>query len=195
MKAMILAAGLGARMRPLTDNLPKPLLPVENRPLIDWHLQRLVAAGVEDIVINVSYRAEQILAHVGDGSRYGAHIEFSQEGEPALETGGGIANALPLLGDKPFIVINADVWTDYPLARLIADTLSEDDLAHLVLVPNPAHHPRGDFILDGDGRVQAEGYGSRQTFAGISVMSPDLFSGHRKSRFSLVSCLPASDSR
>jgi MurNAc alpha-1-phosphate uridylyltransferase len=173
MKAMILAAGLGKRMRPLTDHCPKPLLQVGGKALIEYHLEALVAAGVTDIVINHAYLGEQIEAALGDGQRYGARIVYSSETEP-LETAGGIMRALPLLGDAPFIVINGDIWTDYPLAALVDKPV---ELAHLVMVNNPAHNPDGDMSLAVDGSLRREGPGQRCTFAGISVLSPALFAG------------------
>ena len=168
MKAMILAAGRGERMRPLTDHTPKPLLEVGGQYLIEYHIRSLVAAGVTDLVINYAHLGEQIEAALGDGSVYGATIQYSPEAE-ALETGGGIFNALPLLGDSPFIVVNGDIWTDYSVVRL----LQRPHLAHLVLVNNPDHHPQGDFALD-DGLVRDEG-DKKLTFSGISVLAPSLF--------------------
>jgi len=152
MKAMILAAGYGERLRPLTDETPKPLLHIGNKPLIQYHVERLVEAGVREIVINTSWLGEQIESFLGDGSRFGVSIAWSRETEP-LETGGGIRRALPLLGNQPFIVINGDVWTDYPLQSLVEQSWSEDMDAHLVLVPNPLHHTGGDFSLNADHRV------------------------------------------
>lgn len=173
MKAMILAAGRGERMRPLTDERPKPLLQAGERPLIDRHLEGLAQAGFEEVVINLAWLGEAIRAHVGDGSRWGLRVRYSEEGERGLETAGGIVRALPLLGDAPFAVINADVYTDYPFARLAPPA---DAQAHLVLVDNPAQHPQGDFHF-ADGRVRA-GTGQRLTFAGIGVYQPNLFAGH-----------------
>ncbi|MDY0007862.1 MAG: nucleotidyltransferase family protein [Spongiibacteraceae bacterium] len=176
MRAMILAAGLGTRMRPLTDCLPKPLLAVGDKPLIVWHLERLAAAGITEVVINHAWLGEQIEAALGDGARWGLRIAYSAEGEP-LETAGGIVRALPLLGDAPFLVINGDVWCDFDVAGL---ALAAGDLASLVLVANPAHHPEGDFVLAAEGRVHASGAPGqppRLTFAGISLLSPALFQG------------------
>ena len=170
---MILAAGEGRRMRPLTADKPKPLIEVSGKPLLAFHLERLVAAGFSDIVVNASYHAQQIVDYCGDGSRWGCHIEVVVEPTP-LETAGGILNALPLLGDEPFAVVNGDVFTDYPLERLRLHDLMADD-AHLVMIPNPEHHPDGDFTLS-DGRI-AVGSGSRVTFSGLSVMSSALFAG------------------
>lgn len=172
MKAMILAAGLGTRMRPLTDHCPKPLLPVAGKPLIVHHLERLAAAGITDIVINVSYRAKQIVEALGDGRRFGVSLTFSHEAAP-LETAGGIRHALPLLGDAPFLLINGDVWCDVALETLPA---LRDDLAHLVLVDNPGHHAKGDFALDDTGRVRLDG-ASCLTYAGLALLAPALVAG------------------
>ncbi|MEW8381854.1 MAG: nucleotidyltransferase family protein, partial [Candidatus Thiodiazotropha taylori] len=143
MKAMILAAGRGERMRPLTDSIPKPLLPVAGKPLIVHHIERLAKAGYREIVINHAHLGEMIEERLGQGDQWGVTIDYSAEGQ-ALETGGGIFNALPLLGDSPFLVVNGDIWCDVELAQL---TLSPEDLAHLVLVANPVHNPQGDFYL------------------------------------------------
>lgn len=175
MRAMILAAGRGERMRPLTDRIPKPLLPVGGKPLIVRHLEALARCGVHEVVINHAWLGAQIEAALSDGSHFGVRIRFSPETQ-ALETAGGIANALHWLGDAPFAVINADVFTDYDLGALRehAERLERDgDLAHLVLVDNPPHHPHGDFALC-VGRVHAEG-DARLTFSGIGVYSPRLF--------------------
>ncbi|WP_280563072.1 N-acetylmuramate alpha-1-phosphate uridylyltransferase MurU [Chromohalobacter sp. 48-RD10] len=169
MKAMILAAGLGTRMRPLTDRCPKPLLPVAGKPLIVHHLERLAATGITDIVINVSYRAEQIVEALGDGRRFGVSLTFSHETTP-LETAGGIRHALPLLEDAPFLLINGDVWSDVALEALPE---LRDDLAHLVVVDNPDHHTQGDFALDDTGRVRLEGT-PRLTYAGLAILAPSL---------------------
>jgi len=181
MKAMILAAGRGERMRPLTDTTPKPLLRAGGRMLIEYHLDNLLRAGITDIVINHAHLGAQIEAALGDGSRYGAHIRYSPEPEGALETGGGIFQALPLLGSEPFLVVNGDVWTDYPFARLPTGPAG---LAHLVLVGNPPHHPQGDFALTDDGRVEECGP-QRLTFSGISVLRPELFARCGPGRFPL----------
>lgn len=184
MKAMILAAGRGERMRPLTDHTPKPLLRVGGKTLIEHLIEALAAAGFRDLVINHAHLGAQIEAHLGEGARYGVHIAWSREPEGALETGGGIFQALPLLDDGPFLVVNADIWTDYPFARLARRA---DGLAHLVLVDNPAHHPGGDFVLTG-GRVQVQG-GPRLTFSGIGVYHRDLFRGCAPGRFPLAPLL------
>ena len=154
MQAMILAAGRGERMRPLTDTCPKPLLPVGGQPLIVWHLQRLAAAGFRDVVINHAHLGAQIEAALQTGAAWGLSIRYSPEPNGALETAGGIANALPLLGDAPFLVINGDIFCDWDLARAKTG-LAENELAHLVLVNNPAHHPQGDFTLT-NGKVGAD---------------------------------------
>lgn len=177
MKAMILAAGRGERMRPLTDGIPKPLLKVGDQRLIEYHLQRLAAKGFSDVVINTSWLGSQIPQVLGDGSRYGLHIHYSHEGEPPLETAGGIAHALSLLGDDTFLVINGDIWCDYepnPEQQL------EGHLAHLVLVDNPAHNPEGDFALV-DGLVSNEAEAC-YTFSGIGYYHPELFRGLDPSR-------------
>ena len=170
---MILAAGEGRRMRPLTDSLPKPLIEVDGKPLLAFHLERLVAAGFTDIVVNASYFSEQIEAFCGDGSRWGCHVKVVVEPKP-LETAGGILNALPLLGDEPFAVVNGDAFTHYPFEQLRRHDL-KNDLAHLVMIPNPTHHPEGDFQLSETRIVEAQT--SRTTFSGLSVMSPRLFAG------------------
>ncbi len=172
--AMVLAAGRGERMRPLTDTTPKPLLQVGAEPLIGWHLRRLAAAGVRRVVVNHAHLGAQIEARLGDGAAWGVQLAYSAE-PGALETAGGIATALPLLGEGPFMVVNGDVYTDYPFARLLARAPQLDAngvLAHLVLVANPEHNPKGDFALDADGRVHdAPGL----TFSGIGVYHPALF--------------------
>jgi len=179
MKAMILAAGRGERMRPLTDHTPKPLLLAGGEPLIGWHLRRLRAAGISQIVINHAWLGAQIEATLGDGAAYGVHIAYSPEGGKGLETAGGIATALPLLGDAPFLVINGDVLTDidFQAAIRIADALPQSGkLAHLWLVDNPPHHPEGDFGLLSDGLVSASSTdGQALTFSGVGVYHPALF--------------------
>ena len=173
MKAMILAAGRGVRMRPLTDARPKSLLAVGGKPLIVWQLEKLARAGFTDAVINHAHLGDMIEAALGDGSRFGLSIRYSPEGE-ALETAGGIALALPLLGAQPFLVINADIYSDYDFSALAGLDL-QDRLAHLVLVDNPPQHPRGDFALE-TGRVRETGVGLL-TFSGIGVYAPRLFGG------------------
>ena len=173
MKVMILAAGRGERLRPLTDTTPKSLLAVGGKPLIVWHLEKLARAGFTEVVINHAHLGGMIEAELGDGSGFGLAIRYSPERE-ALETAGGIASALPLLGPEPFLVINADVYTDYDFSTLRGLPLA-DKLAHLVLVDNPAQHPRGDFALEA-GRVRESG-NPMLTFSGIGVYAPRLFGG------------------
>jgi len=163
--ALIFAAGLGERMRPLTDRTPKPLLEAGGKPLIAWHLEKLAAAGVHYVVINTSHLAEQFSDALGDGSRWGLRIRYAYEGPTPLETGGGMYNALPLLGEEPFIAVNGDVHSDVDYAALPPQPRG---LAHLVMVGNPAHHPHGDFMLDAQGLLHAEGE-PRLTFSGIGV--------------------------
>jgi MurNAc alpha-1-phosphate uridylyltransferase len=172
MKAMILAAGRGERMRPLTDSVPKPLLPVGGKPLIVWHIERLARAGLRDIVINHAHLGDRIEAALGNGSRFGVSIVYSPEAE-ALETAGGIAQALPLLGEAPFLVVNGDIYADYDFSGAVSK-LGADVLAHLVLVDNPPQHPHGDFAYDGV-RLLAEG-AHKLTFSGIGAYRPELFS-------------------
>lgn len=173
MKAMILAAGRGERLRPLTDAVPKALVPAGGKPLIEWHLERLAAGGCREAVINVSHLGERIVERVGDGARFGLRIAYSREPQP-LETAGGIAQALALLGPEPFLLLNSDVYCDIAVSRLLGLALGER-LAHLVLVPNPAHRAGGDFTLE-DG-VIGNGAGPRYTYAGVAVMSPRLLAG------------------
>ena len=173
MKAMILAAGRGERMRPLTDVTPKPLLLAGGKPLIVWHLERLAAAGFRDVVINHAHLGDQIEAALGNGSAFGLSIRYSPEPPGALETAGGIAHALPLLGGEPFLVVNGDVWCDWDFRRAFALT---DRLAHLVFVDNPPQHASGDFCLDGAiVRYAAERIGPTYTYAGTGVFSPEFF--------------------
>jgi MurNAc alpha-1-phosphate uridylyltransferase len=173
MRAMILAAGRGERLRPLTDSIPKALVAAAGKPLIAWHLERLAASGCREAVINVSHLAAQIVERLGDGRDFGLSIAYSREPEP-LETAGGIAQAAPLLGAAPFLLVNADVYCEVDFRRLLAVELGRR-LAHLVLVPNPAHRAGGDFTLD-DGKV-GNGSGPRYTYAGIAVMAPALVAG------------------
>jgi len=168
-KAMVLAAGRGERMRPLTDRVPKPLLPVAGKPLIVHHLEALSRAGFDEVVVNLSWLGEQIRELLGDGGDFGLAIEYSEEPE-ALETAGGIVQALPLLGER-FVVVNADIYTDYDFARL----RSVEAAAHLVLVANPAHNDDGDFALSGS-RVRNHG-DIRYTFSGIACYRRELFAG------------------
>jgi MurNAc alpha-1-phosphate uridylyltransferase len=186
MKAMILAAGRGERMRPLTDHTPKPLLKAGGRTLIEHRIASLAAAGFRDLVINHAHLGAQLEAYLGNGERYGVRIAWSREPDEALETGGGIFQALPWLDGDCFLVVNADIWTDYPFARL-ARPIS--GLAHVVLVDNPPQHPQGDFVLR-DSRVLAEGT-PRLTFSGIGVYHRDLFIGCQAGRFPLAPLLRA----
>ena len=171
MKAMILAAGRGERLRPFTDHTPKPLLPIAGKPLLVWHIEHLRAAGFQQLVINTGWLGEQLPALLGNGERLGVSIEWSMEGWPAYETAGGIATALPRLGPNPFVLVNGDIWTDYPFAQL-RQALQGEQLAHLVLVDNPEHHPHGDFGLE-QGRVSLQG--NCLTYSGIAVCHPRLF--------------------
>ena len=178
MKAFILAAGRGERMRPLTDHTPKPLLCAGGKPLIVWHLERLRACGLREVVINHAHLGEQIEAALGDGNRFGLAIAYSPEPPGALETAGGIAHALDLLGDAPFLVVNGDVWCDWDFGRALALAESEKPLAHLVFVDNPPQHAGGDFCLDGKTvRYANSGSGPTLTYAGTGVFSPAFFAG------------------
>lgn len=180
MKAMILAAGRGERMRPLTDTTPKPLLKAGKFSLIEYQLYNLAKIGITEIVINAAYKGEQITATLGSGEKYGVNIEYSIEKPEALDTGGGIYKALPILGDEPFIVINADVWTDYPYENL---DLEQNKLAHLVFVDNPIYRPNGDYALE----QNLVTFGTpKLTFAGIGIYSPKLFANCKSGKFSLV---------
>jgi MurNAc alpha-1-phosphate uridylyltransferase len=190
MKAMILAAGRGERMRPLTDTVPKPLLPARGRPLIEFHFAALARAGIHDLVINLGWLGGRLRDHVGDGGRFGARVAWSEEGYPPLETGGGIHHALPLLGPAPFWVVNGDVFCEFAFDQR---ALPPGVLAHLVLVPNPPQHPAGDFGLAG-GRVN-DGATGRLTYSGISVLHPELFAGCAPGRFPLAPLLRAAMAR
>lgn len=178
MKAMILAAGLGNRMRPLTLHTPKPLLPVADKPLIVWHIEKLQAIGVTEIVINTAWLGEKLATALGDGSQFGVNILWSHEGE-GLETAGGIINALPLLGAEPFILVNGDVWCDMNFADFLKIDL-QNDLAHLLLVPNPPQHPQGDFVYAKERAYSFEQAkaldidGTAYTYSGLAVLSPQL---------------------
>ena len=186
MKAMVLAAGRGERMRPLTNDTPKPLLKVGERCLLDFQLDALAKAGIYDVVINTAWLADQLKDHVGDGSKYQLNVTFTFENDGALDTGGGIFNALELLGDEPFLVANSDIWTDIDYGSL---TVAKDDLAHLVLVDNPPHHPEGDFNLN-EGRV-SEDSGQRLTFSGVGVYRAQLFADVTPGKFPLLPLLHA----
>jgi len=185
MKAMILAAGKGERMRPLTLTTPKPLVRAAGVPLIEYHLKALASAGFTEIVINHAWLGQQIEDYLGDGSRFGVSIAYSPEGEP-LETGGGIFRALPLLGDDAFVVVNGDIWTDYDFSALRQPLVGQ---AHLVLADNPAHHPNGDFNLIA-GQVQDAGSAADTlTYSGIAVLHPVLFNGCADGAFKLAPLL------
>ena len=185
MKAMILAAGYGKRLRPLTETTPKPLLQVGGKPLIEYHIERLAAAGIDELVINTSWLGQQIQDYVGNGSRYGVQVQWSPEPQP-LETGGGIYAALPLLlagqkGEEPFLVVNGDTWTDFPFQQLVERGLNDEEHAHLVLVPNPPQHPQGDFVMDASQQVNYPDGSDHNTytFSGISLQRPQCFVDHQ----------------
>src|SRR6185369_16150346 len=180
------AAGRGERMRPLTDAAPKPLLTVGGKRLIEYHLERLAGAGFRDVVINTAWLGDMIEQVLGDGRRFGLAITYSHERPEALETGGGIFRALPLLGSAPFLLVNGDVWTDVDFGALRRDPPG-DSLAHLVLVTNPPQHPRGDFLLQ-QGHV-SEGDGMRHTYSGIGIYRPELFAGCEPGKFPLLPLL------
>jgi MurNAc alpha-1-phosphate uridylyltransferase len=184
MRAMLLAAGRGERMRPITDSTPKPLVQVGGRPLIAWHLAALARAGIREVVINLSWLGDQVRATLGDGRDYGVSITYSDEGPVPLETGGGIFRAVPLLGPGPFLVVNADIWTDIDFAAL---ALEEHAHARLLLIPNPPHHPRGDFGLEGDLVVTRDT--DRYTYSGVGVYRPEFFGGCTSGRFPLLPLL------
>jgi MurNAc alpha-1-phosphate uridylyltransferase len=176
MKALVFAAGKGERMRPLTEHTPKPLLKVRGKPLIEWHLERLAAAGATDVVINIAWLADGFEPALGDGSRWGLKLHYSREGAEPLETGGGMLHALPALGEAPFLAVNGDIWCDFDFRTLPAEPRG---LAHLVMVDNPDHNARGDFALDTQGRLHADG-ATRLTFAGIGVYRPSLLKDWRE---------------
>src|SRR5687768_491626 len=182
MRAMILAAGRGERMRPLTDTRPKPLLEVGGKPLIQYHLEALGRAGIRDIVINLAWQGELIRRALGDGKRFGVQIRYSDEPEGALETGGGVLAALPLLGPDPFLVISGDIWSGFALASCI-DRLAAADVAHFVVVPNPGFRAQGDFGLE-NGRLVDRA--PRFTYANIGVLRAEFFAGRQPGRFALA---------
>ncbi len=186
MIAMVLAAGRGERMRPLTETTPKALVEVHGRSLLERHLDRLAAAGIDTVVINLGWLGERIAERVGSGGEYGLNVIYSPEGDNILETGGGIHRALPLLGRDPFLVVNADVYTDMPLPRA---ELAAADTGHLVLVPRPAHREHGDFDLR-DGRIRESG-SAAYTFSGIAVYRPEFFADCEPGRFPLAPMLKA----
>ena len=178
---MIMAAGRGERLKPLTDTVPKPLVPVAGKPLIVYHLEALARSGVREVVINLSWLGDRIKSALGDGGEHGVRIRYSEEGPVPLETGGGIFHALPLLGPEPFLVVNGDVWTDIDFGRLSLDGSVAD--ACIVLVQNPAHVPRGDFGLDGDFVVERET--QRFTYTGVGIFHPEFFHGCLPGKFPL----------
>ena len=184
MKCMLLAAGLGERLRPITDKIPKPLLEIAGKPLIDYHLENLKSAGFKEIVINISYLGEMIESHLGDGSRFNVTIHYSHEGESPLETAGGIIQALPMLGDQPFLVLNADIWCNHSLSFA---SLDKDKLAHIVLVNNPAHHPKGDFAYE-YGKIYNQGK-NYLTYSGIGIYDPKLFKNFAAEKLPLAPIL------
>lgn len=187
MKAMILAAGRGERMRPLTDTCPKPLLKVRGKALIDYHLDALSAAGFTEVVINTAWLGEMIESHVEDGSRWSVRVYYSHEGWPALETGGGIYRALQWLGEQPFLVMNADVWTNWKPTYSLPTCWDSSTLAHLVLVPNPLQHPNGDFGLNGSAVLPRSD--QQFTYSGISYLNPTLFKNCSPGAFKLAPLL------
>ncbi len=182
---MILAAGRGERMRPLTNTTPKPLLVAGGKPIIQHTIEQLVSAGFTEIVINIAHLGQQIQHTLGNGQQLGASIAYSDEDETALETAGGIINALPLLGDNPFLVVNGDIANDYDFSQLNNKTI---DLAHLVLIPNPEHHPEGDFQLLKNGMTTVQGE-SKLTFSGIGLYDPKLFANTQPGKTKLAPLL------
>jgi N-acetyl-alpha-D-muramate 1-phosphate uridylyltransferase len=189
MRAMVLAAGRGERMRPLTDSQPKPLLRVAGKRLIEYHLERLAAGGFREVVVNTAWLGDMIPAALGSGGQYGLAITYSHERPEALETGGGIFQALPLLGSGPFLLVNGDVWTDIDFGALRRSP-PEGSLAHLVLVPNPPQHARGDFRLEGPKQgLVSEGEGLRHTYSGVGIYRPEFFAGCTPGKFPLLPLL------
>lgn len=176
MKALVFAAGRGERMRPLTDGTPKPLLAVGGKPLVAWHLEKLAALGVADVVLNVSWLADRFAPVLGDGAAWGLRLHYSHEGPEPLETGGGMLRALALLGDAPFLAVNGDIWTDFDFAALPVEPAG---LAHLVMVDNPAQHPRGDFVLGAGGQLSTDDASPRLTYSGIGLYRPAILDGWR----------------
>lgn len=184
MKAMILAAGRGERLRPLTDHTPKPLLHAGSKRLIEYLIEKLVAAGFDDIVINHAHLGEQFEPVLGNGDRYQARIKYSAEENGGLETAGGIIQALPLLGNSPFLVVNGDIWTDFPFIELADFNLAEGKMCHLVMVNNPQHNPAGDFYLNPNGLLKNEG-DPKLTFSGIGIYRPEMFADYPASKLPL----------
>jgi MurNAc alpha-1-phosphate uridylyltransferase len=183
MKAMILAAGYGKRLKPITDSIPKPLIKIKGRSLLDYHLTALRNAGIKEVIINISHLGHKIKAEIGDGERFGVQIIYSEELTP-LETGGGIVQALPYLGQEPFLVVNGDIWTDYPFSQLKPPL---NGLGYIVLVDNPAHNPEGDFYFS-EGKLQEHGK-QKYTFSGIGVYHPQLFTNYQPEPFRLAPLL------
>lgn len=183
---MVMAAGRGERLRPLTDTVPKPLAPVAGKPLILYHLEALAKAGIQDVVINLSWLGDRIKAALGDGRDHGVRIHYSEEGPVPLETAGGIFNALPLLGPRPFLVVNGDVWTDIDFGRLALEDAAD---ALIVLVPNPPHNPRGDFALDDGAVLERDSARQSYTYSGVGIYRPEFFSGCSPGRFPLLPLL------
>ena len=180
MKAMILSAGLGKRMRPLTDTVPKPMLPVSGKPILQRHIEKLVGIGIKDLVINIHWLAHEIENYFGSGHEFGAEIQWSRE-DALLETGGGVAAALPLLGEDPFLLINSDIWIDHPIYSLVERGIDQEIDAHLVLVENPEHNQKGDYAID-DGTVISRsdaGSVTTVTFSGLSMLRPEIFKTKR----------------
>ena len=184
MKCMILAAGLGERLRPLTNQIPKPLIKIAGKSLIEHHLERLKISGYKEIVINISYLGDMIEDQLGDGQRFGVDIKYSNEGQEPLDTAGGIVNALPLLGNEPFLVVNADIWCDHSLSF---PTLKKENQAHLVLINNPKHNPSGDFAYE-YGKIYNTGKNCL-TFSGIGIYHPNLFENYRAEKLALAPIL------
>lgn len=189
MKVIILSAGRGDRLRPLTDHTPKPLLKAGDKHLIEYTIHSLVKAGFTDIVINTAYLSEQFPVALGNGEAYGATISYTTEGINGLETAGGIINALPLLGDEPFLVVNGDIWTDFPFEQLHSFTLAPSKLGHLVFVNNPKHNPNGDFSLSSGSVV--DGGENKVTYSGIALFHPDLFKSYDVQKMALKPVLLA----
>jgi len=181
MRAMILAAGRGERLRPITDDIPKALVEVAGKSVLEWHLERVSAAGITQVVINLGWHGEQIVERIGSGERYGIEIAYSDEGDEVLETGGGIHKALPLLGDDPFLVINSDIFTDIPVPPV---RLRDEHLGHLVTVPRPGYLEHGDFNIE-DGLIRRTEH-PRYTYAGFAIYRPELFANCEAGRFSVV---------
>ena len=175
-RALVFAAGKGERMRPLTDETPKPLLKVGGKPLVEWHLEKLAAIGIREVVLNIAWLAGRFEPVLGNGSRWGLHIHYSHEGPEPLETGGGMLHALRLLGDAPFICVNGDTWSDYDFSRLPTRPRA---MAHLVMVDNPPQHPRGDFRIEADGTLRGDGEPTH-TYSGIAVYDPRILTGWRE---------------